>query len=287
MKCPYCGKENEEGTLYCVYCGKPLKRNLENRIEKEEDDDATLPLGYSEESEDSQYFANDTYDDADSVWDDDISVKKEKKALSMRTLTYIKIGLLVVLIALVAGGGTFFYFNMDKAGSKETTSETTTKKKTSNASKQEAVTKPSAQKKEEVVLKPETTTESKTTTSDTGNTTENTTDSTTSTQSDTQSDAQSDTQSDTSASSSDYILPDSSNSYVSDSELEGLSKDELAKARNEIYARHGYIFHKNQEMKNYFESKSWYKGTTSNEDDIPLTEVEKANIDKIKAYENA
>ena len=37
----------------------------------------------------------------------------------------------------------------------------------------------------------------------------------------------------------DYILPDSSSRILSDSEVSGLSKEELRLARNEIFARHG------------------------------------------------
>lgn len=275
MKCPYCGKENEKDTLYCVYCGKPLKRNLGDRIEEE--DDPTVPLDYSAQEEDSQYFANDQYDDTDSVWDDE-PVQKNKKQMSMRSLTYIKIALLVVLIALVAGGGTFFYFNMNKTDTKTTTEKVSNKKSTS--AKEEKNTPVTTPKKEkEVVLTPSTTTEDNSSSDTSSDTTSDTT-----TDSDTTENTSSDTS--TSSDSSDYILPDSSSSYVSDSELSSLSKDELAKARNEIYARHGYIFHKNQEMKDYFENKSWYEGTTTNQDDISLNKYEQANIDKIRSYED-
>ena len=39
---------------------------------------------------------------------------------------------------------------------------------------------------------------------------------------------------------------------------------QLMYARNEIYARHGYIFN-DPELRAYFEGKSWYKGTVSSE----------------------
>jgi len=44
---------------------------------------------------------------------------------------------------------------------------------------------------------------------------------------------------------------------VTENDLRGLSKQEVSMIRNEIYARHGYIF-KNEPYKSYFESKSWY-----------------------------
>lgn len=48
---------------------------------------------------------------------------------------------------------------------------------------------------------------------------------------------------------------------------------------NEIYARHGYVFGKD-DLKEYFENKSWYSGTTDSMNDIEksLSELEKNNI---------
>lgn len=79
----------------------------------------------------------------------------------------------------------------------------------------------------------------------------------------------------------DYILADSHERYYTEDELSGLTKNQLAIARNEIYARHGYIFKKNQTMKKYFEGKSWYKGTKDNVPDSDFNVYEKANIDLI------
>ena len=41
--------------------------------------------------------------------------------------------------------------------------------------------------------------------------------------------------------------------------------EDLRIARNEIYARHGRKFDSN-ELRTYFESKSWYRGTVDPED---------------------
>lgn len=49
----------------------------------------------------------------------------------------------------------------------------------------------------------------------------------------------------------DYILPDSDSRYLTDSDVRGLSANELMLARNEIYARHGRKF-KDSELQNYF-----------------------------------
>ena len=55
----------------------------------------------------------------------------------------------------------------------------------------------------------------------------------------------------------DYIFPQSNSEYLTRDRLEGLSKDQLAYARNEIYARHGRTF-RDQTFQDYFNSKSWY-----------------------------
>ncbi len=85
----------------------------------------------------------------------------------------------------------------------------------------------------------------------------------------------------------EYVLPNSSNSYVSAADLAGLTKAQLRLARNEIYARHGYRFN-GEELKSYFESKSWYHPTIdpSDFDDSVLNEYEVANINAIVEAEN-
>ena len=57
----------------------------------------------------------------------------------------------------------------------------------------------------------------------------------------------------------------------------GYSLEQLSIGRNEIYARHGYIF-KNQELKAYFNSKSWYQEKTADEQAIQLNDIERYNV---------
>jgi hypothetical protein len=59
--------------------------------------------------------------------------------------------------------------------------------------------------------------------------------------------------------------------------------NELSMARNEIFARYGYIF-KNQELKKHFNSLDWYRPRYANVDSF-LTEVEKWNIRKLLEME--
>ncbi len=85
---------------------------------------------------------------------------------------------------------------------------------------------------------------------------------------------------------SDYILPHSQNSHITEADLAGLSKDECRIARNEIYARHGRLF-SDAQLQSYFNSKPWYNGYWSPEDfsDGLLSQVEKDNLDVIAQYE--
>lgn len=87
---------------------------------------------------------------------------------------------------------------------------------------------------------------------------------------------------------SQYILEGSDVRYISESELAGMSEEQLRYARNEIYARHGRRFD-DAGLQSYFDSKDWYNGTIAPEnfDETSLSEVEKANLETIVAYETA
>ncbi len=63
----------------------------------------------------------------------------------------------------------------------------------------------------------------------------------------------------------DYILPDSSAKYLTESDLEGLDAEEVQMAINEIYARHNRRFLL-ADVQEYFDSKSWYEGAVEAED---------------------
>lgn len=85
----------------------------------------------------------------------------------------------------------------------------------------------------------------------------------------------------------EYIFPNSDSEYLIEDELWKLSAKTLKIGRNEIFARHGYIF-KDKELQEYFESTSWYKGIVKGEDfnmDTEFNEYEKANAELIKSIE--
>lgn len=85
---------------------------------------------------------------------------------------------------------------------------------------------------------------------------------------------------------SEYLLPYSDSEYITKSDLQGMDASELRLARNEIYARHGFIF-KADDIYSYFRTKSWYEATVPAADFNynSLNKYEKKNIDVIKAAE--
>ena len=85
----------------------------------------------------------------------------------------------------------------------------------------------------------------------------------------------------------DYVLPDSDSKELTAEDLKGLSEEELVVARNEIYARHGYVF-KDKELGAYFYTKSWYRPTTSGAefDHGRLSQLETKNVQLIQKAEN-
>lgn len=82
----------------------------------------------------------------------------------------------------------------------------------------------------------------------------------------------------------DGIYPQASQRILNSSDISGLDADDLKIMRNEIFARHGYIF-ETSDMKAYFERQTWYQGRFQNIES-KLTPIEKNNIQLIKNQEN-
>ncbi|OOO00140.1 MAG: hypothetical protein ATN35_08790 [Epulopiscium sp. Nele67-Bin004] len=96
------------------------------------------------------------------------------------------------------------------------------------------------------------------------------------------------TSSSTTAYRNTYILSNSNTKYLSNSDISHLSDANLRIARNEIYARHGRMFD-SSDLQTYFDSQIWYNGTVSASkfSDSVLSNIEKANVELISAYETA
>ena len=88
------------------------------------------------------------------------------------------------------------------------------------------------------------------------------------------------------ATSNDYIFYDSGVRNLTDAEVSSLSLQQMCYARNEIYARRGYIF-QSQELRDYFGSKLWYYPTVpaASFSDQVFNSVEINNIELLKRYE--
>lgn len=87
---------------------------------------------------------------------------------------------------------------------------------------------------------------------------------------------------------SEYIIPDSNSRYLTESDISGLSLQQLNYAKNEIYARRGRKFD-SVELQEYFGSKSWYRGTIepSQFTNDVLNDYEIKNADLLSAREFA
>lgn len=84
-----------------------------------------------------------------------------------------------------------------------------------------------------------------------------------------------------------YILPQSSQRLLTYVDIQNFTKQDMMLARNEIFARHGRKF-KDEDVRTYFESQSWYKGTVEPEDfsTAVFTEIEQKNVEFLKQYED-
>jgi cytoskeletal protein RodZ len=90
----------------------------------------------------------------------------------------------------------------------------------------------------------------------------------------------------TTTADSGYLLPSDSR-LITEADLDGLTQEEVALARNEIYARYGRTF-KNADYQAYFDAQSWYEPDPNYSDDtVELSEIEKTNANFILSYEQA
>ena len=86
----------------------------------------------------------------------------------------------------------------------------------------------------------------------------------------------------------DYIIKDSGTRLLTQNDIAGFSKDTLALARNEIFARHGRPF-STPKYKEYFSQKSWYKVNPNynlDDDKSNLNEIEVKNVEFLLKEEN-
>ena len=80
-----------------------------------------------------------------------------------------------------------------------------------------------------------------------------------------------------------YLFP-SDRRYITYGDLYGLSQAQVALIRNEIYARHGYVF-QTEPYISYFKSKAWYSPNNPNFTEAEFSSIEKANKEFIVEFE--
>ncbi|MBS6161102.1 MAG: YARHG domain-containing protein [Firmicutes bacterium] len=86
----------------------------------------------------------------------------------------------------------------------------------------------------------------------------------------------------------EFIFPDSDKKYLSEDEVRAKTVGDLMVGRNEIFARHGYMF-EDAGLKSHFESTSWYQGTVASSEfnsEQVFNEFEKKNVELIKKVED-
>ena len=85
----------------------------------------------------------------------------------------------------------------------------------------------------------------------------------------------------------EYVLPNSDTVELTRADLEGLTKEQLRLARNEIYARYGMIFGV-EDLDAYFSTKSWYEPRVEFGDfydTVEMSLIEEANVSLIQKVE--
>lgn len=79
-----------------------------------------------------------------------------------------------------------------------------------------------------------------------------------------------------------FVFWNSDRVYLTENQVYSLSNYELGIARNEIYARHGYIF-STEKYRLYFNAQNWYYPISKN---VTLNNIELYNVNLIKAEED-
>ena len=82
----------------------------------------------------------------------------------------------------------------------------------------------------------------------------------------------------------DFILPQSNTKKLTYSDLNSLSVEELFIARNEMFARYGYVFDDNSNLAKFFKSKEWYSSNSNYSGDL-YSEIEEDNCKLIRIVE--
>lgn len=259
MYCPNCGKEQNESNKFCENCGINLGSKTID-LNKEDTQEINIPNNYY--NNDNQYYDNGNYDDY------------HRQSNKNKPYVFALVACVVIIFLLSGAIITYFVVNNASKNAVETAMN--------NASSQSTASSSSS------------TDNSSKSSSDSSNSNKVSN----STNSDQTTADENKTPPAPPASyeppiipsyiygKNNYIIPYSDRSYLTSRDISKLSNYELGIARNEIYARHGYIFQLDQ-FRRYFESQNWYVPRYTSEADISLNKYEKYNAEIIKAEEDS
>lgn len=264
MRCPYCGKDLENDSVFCIHCGKKISVMQEQPMQPS---GINCPSCGTKNETGSLFCVG-----CGSSLTGNPQSLKPQKGNTEKNSNKIVIVVIVVLAAVLAltavGVGGYILFDSISQDDTEQDDDETKSKKNRGKKEEEEEPVPTPTITPAVVITPTPVTEIEIPQQEV---------------------VIPETQ--TQQIPSEYIIPDSSVRRLTSADLNGLNAQQLNYARNEIFARHGRMFN-SQELQNYFNSKSWYRGIYTPEyfdeyDPYPLSDIEKANAQLLKEHETA
>lgn len=259
MYCPNCGKEQNDSNRFCESCGASLESKTIN-LQKDDTQEINIPKSYYN-NEEQQYY-DDSYDNY------------HRRNNSNRPYIFAIVTCVFIIFLLVGGIITYFIVNNASKNAVQTAMNNNSSQSTASSSSSNDDNSKSGNDASE------------------SNKTSNSTSSNQTTADENKVPPAPPVPDEPPVIPSsmygrnNYVMPYSDVSYVTSRQLSQLSNYELGIARNEIYARHGYIFQLDQ-FRRYFESQSWYVPRYTDQSDISLNKYEKYNAETIKAEEDS
>lgn len=250
MYCGQCGGMLQDGSTFCEYCGAPQIKPAASSGQIPAPKTTPVQMQTNPVGQNTQ----------------NANVATDNKSNNGPLIIIICL-IVAIILALGIFIAMYFITKDDDKSAKETKSEQTTEKSVDDE-KSEASAKKEEKSKEEKAKTSKSESSSKSSSSKSSSKS-----------------SSAEKAGEGTAGKQDYIISDSANKTLTDSDLAGLSSKDLSIARNEIYARHGRSF-QTQGLQEYFDSKSWYSKNASYSDDM-LSTVEKTNAEFISQYEDS
>ena len=252
MICPRCGKQLKDDVKFCTGCGQKIEQ--EERVHKEGDQPTVT-------EKDNVSAGNDGY----------IS-NASKYGANSRKLDELKIFAIVILVIFAAVFTEFIL--LPKLQSKKDDRAVNAAEQTTEASTSQSEASADGATTETTVTQVEEDTSSGTTEVPMEEATE---EESTEEESADRPDAEN-------MLFYNYFIADSDTRVIEEGDYSYMTWQELCYAKNEIYARHGYIF-KSKELQDVFESKQWYKKSKKFTKNPKLSKIEAKNVETLRKAE--